>query len=188
MTDTVPDIPQETDFKSVIEALLFASEDALPVGRISQLLDGALSPQEIRRMIAELGQEYEEQGRAFRIEEIAEGFQILTAQEFHPFITRLQVARQRRRLSEAALVTLSIIAYKQPISRAEIEVIRGVQSGQIVRALMDMKLVKIIGRANIPGRPMLYGTTRFFLDFFGLKSIKELPNAQELRITEGEST
>ena len=131
--------------------------------------------------ISQLNTNYEETGRAFRIEALASGYQVLTLPTFGPLLARLKGERQQSRLSQAALETLAIIAYRQPILRADLESIRGVACGEVLKSLMDRRLVRIVGRAEEVGRPMLYGTTREFLRVFGLASPTELPQAKELR-------
>lgn len=118
---------------------------------------------------------------AFRIEEIAGGYQMMTLPAYNPWLRKLLRVRTDNKLTQAALETLAIVAYKQPLIRADIEAIRGVASGEVLRNLMYKGLVKIVGRAEVLGRPMLYGTTRRFLDVFGLKSLKDLPNVEELK-------
>jgi segregation and condensation protein B len=131
--------------------------------------------------VAALNRSYEQTGRAFRIESLASGYQVLTLPAFGPLLARLKGERQQSRLSQAALETLAIIAYRQPILRADLESIRGVACGEVLKSLMDRRLIRIVGRAEEVGRPMLYGTTREFLRVFGLASPTELPQAKELR-------
>ena len=133
--------------------------------------------------VENLNAAYHETGRAFRIEALASGYQVLTLPAFGPLLARLKGERQQGRLSQAALETLAIIAYRQPILRADLESIRGVACGEVLKSLMDRRLVRIVGRAEEVGRPMLYGTTREFLRVFGLASPTELPQAKELRNT-----
>lgn len=129
----------------------------------------------VRDAIDELNNAYEESDRTFRITKVAGGWQVLTISEFAPDIERLKGARQKARLSPAAMETLAIIAYRQPILRADLESIRGVACGEVLRGLMERRLVKIAGRAEEVGRPMLYGTTKEFLEVFGLASLEDLP-------------
>jgi segregation and condensation protein B len=131
--------------------------------------------------VAKLNADYESTGRAFRIEALASGYQVLTLPAFGPLLGRLRGERQQARLSQAALETLAIIAYRQPILRADLESIRGVACGEVLKSLMDRRLVRIVGRAEEVGRPMLYGTTREFLRVFGLASATDLPQAKDLR-------
>src|SRR5207248_347932 len=125
-----------------------------------------------------LNEQYETSGRAFRIEQVAGGFQILTLPEFGDALKRLHQKEVDAKLTKAALETLAIIAYKQPILRADVESIRGVACGETIRSLMEKHLVKIAGRAEEPGRPILYGTTKRFLELFGLNNLKDLPQGE----------
>jgi len=173
--------------KALVEAILFASDRPVASRRIAEVLregggEGTdeLDGHGVRRLVDQLRAEYDAQGRAFQIEEIAGGFQMLTRPEYHQCVRALSAQRQQARLSPAALETLAVIAYKQPVSRATIEDIRGVQTGQLIRTLMEKRLVRVVGREEVPGRPLLYGTTREFLEHFGLKSLKDLPGVHEL--------
>ena len=135
----------------------------------------------IRGAVESLNADYDGTGRSFRVERVAGGLQMLTLPAYAEDITRLKGARQNSRLSQAALETLAIIAYRQPILRADLESIRGVACGEVLRSLMERRLVRIAGRAEEVGRPMLYGTTREFLEVFGLATLDDLPNAKDLR-------
>ena len=135
----------------------------------------------IHAAVEALNADYEQTGRSFRIERVAGGLQMLTMPAYAEDITRLKGARQSSKLSQAALETLAIIAYRQPILRADLESIRGVACGEVLRSLMERRLVRIAGRAEEVGRPMLYGTTKEFLEVFGLATLDDLPNAKDLR-------
>jgi segregation and condensation protein B len=139
----------------------------------------------VRRLVRELQQEYERDGRAFAVEEVAGGFQLLSRPEFAPYVSRLQNRQRQETLTKAALETLAIVAYRQPITRAEVEDIRGVQSGHLLRSLVEKRLLKVTGKSTELGRPLLYGTTRRFLEAFGLRSLEELPKRGELRLKGG---
>jgi segregation and condensation protein B len=160
-----------------VEALLIATDRPLSEARLAELLGltGKDASTAIGRAVQQLNESYDGSDRAFRIERLAGGFQILTVERFGPLLARLHRDRQRSRLSPAALETLAIIAYRQPILRAEIEAIRGVACGEVLRGLLERRLVKITGRAEELGRPMLYGTTREFLHVFGLATLDDLP-------------
>lgn len=170
----------KNSLKRVIEALLCASEKPLSISKLQDITEKP-GTQEIREAINELKQEYETAGHAFGIQEIAGGYQILTRPEYHSWVTKLKASRSENKLSGAALETLSIIAYKQPVLKAEIESIRGVDCGAIIRGLMEKGLVRIAGRAETLGRPIIYSTTNKFLELLGLPSIKDLPKPEELR-------
>ncbi len=165
-----------------VEALLFASERSLSETKIKTVLglEDEDSTKQITSAIDSLNKLYDDSARAFRIERIAGGYRVMTREELAPVVSRLHAERQQQKLSQAALETLSIIAYRQPVMRAEIEVIRGVACGDVLRGLMDRRLVKIVGRAEELGRPMLYGTTRDFLNIFGLANLNDLPEVQGL--------
>lgn len=165
----------------IIEALLFASDTPLSANRLAELL-GRGSVTAVRLLLAELNDKYVAAGLAFRIVEIARGYQMMTLPAYRPWLVKLHAQRSQTRLSAAALETLSIVAYKQPIIRADIEAIRGVACGEVLNRLREMGLVKIVGRAEIVGRPMLYGTTRKFLDVFGLADLDDLPPMETLSL------
>ncbi len=162
----------------VIEALVLASPEPLTAARIGRIVpecNAAL----VRELIAELNEKYEKNDHAFEIWEIAGGYQVRTRAEFSGYLQKLQKQRPLR-LSSASLETLSIVAYKQPATRSEIEYVRGVDAGAVLKGLLDRGLVKIAGHKEVPGRPMLYATTRRFLEIFGLDSLKNLPVLREL--------
>ena len=163
----------EPDTRHVVEAILFSSSEPLPLARLSGVIEG-VDGRAIRKAIEELNEEYEQTGRAFHIQEIAGGFQLMTRPEYAPWVDSLHRVERKTKLSQAALESLALIAHRQPITRAEIESIRGVQCGDILRSLIEKRLVKIAGRKDAPGRPLLYGTTRFFLEHFGLGSLDDL--------------
>jgi segregation and condensation protein B len=135
----------------------------------------------VRRAVQTLNQQYETTGRAFRIESVAGGYRLMTLARFAPVIEEFLGKRERTSLSRAAVETLAIIAYKQPITRAKLEAVRGVACGEVLRTLIERRLVTITGRAEELGRPMLYGTTKQFLEAFGLAGLKDLPSAQEFK-------
>ena len=167
---------------SRIEALLLSSDRPLTEARMGELLSisGAGTTKTLREAIDELNRLYTKSSRSFRIEKLAGGWQMLTLAQFGPLLVRLHADRQTSKLSHAALETLSIIAYRQPIIRAEIEAIRGVACGEVLRGLLERRLIKIVGRAEELGRPMLYGSTSEFLKVFGLARIEDLPDVEGL--------
>jgi segregation and condensation protein B len=173
----------ELTTRSIVEAVLFAADAPLPAGKLAQIV-GVGDAREMKKHVAELNESYEQQGHSFRIEEIAGGFQMLTLPAYNTWLTKLVRTRNDARLSPAALETLAIVAYKQPVLRAEIEDIRGVQCGEVINRLREMNLVKIVGRAEDLGRPMLYGTTKRFLEIFGLASLEDLPQVEQLKAPE----
>jgi segregation and condensation protein B len=141
---------------------------------------------DLRQVIEELKEEYAGQRRAFTVEETAGGFQLMTLPEFHPWVGKLREDEHETTLSQAALETLAIVAYKQPITRADIEDVRGVQSGYILRSLIERGLVRVTGRSDQLGHPLLYGTSKRFLDAFGLASLEALPTLDELEPSTGQ--
>ena len=169
----------ELTVESVVEAVLFASDEPLSEARLADIVETGV--RQIRQHIKNLNDKYQANNNAFRIEQIAGGYQMLTLSPYNHWLKRLLRVRSDSKLSPAALETLAIIAYKQPVMRADIEAIRGVAAGEIIRALCYKGLVKIVGRAEVLGRPMLYGTTRKFLEIFGLNSLKDLPKIEELK-------
>ncbi len=169
----------ELTVESVVEAVLFASDESLTVARLVNIV--GTNVKQIRRHIKNLNDKYQTGNNAFRIEQIAGGYQMLTLSVYNHWLKKLLRVRSESKLSPAALETLAIIAYKQPVMRADIEAIRGVAVGELIRNLMYKGLVKIVGRAEVLGRPMLYGTTKKFLEVFGLNSLKDLPKVEELR-------
>lgn len=171
----------------LIEALLFASDAPLSAADLSRL-DESFDEERIEAMIGELQEEYAAEERAFAIVEIAGGYQIMTRPEFAPILERYETVPLTNRLSSAALETLAIIAYRQPVGRAEVEEIRGVGAGGVLKTLLERNLVEIVGRGESLGRPLLYGTTRFFLEHFGFRSLAELPRSDELAVILAERT
>lgn len=169
----------EPTIESVIEAMLFASDEPLTDSRLASIVE--TTAKQVRRCIEALNAKYERNHNAFRIEPIAGGYQMLTMDIYNSWLKKMLRARSDSKLSPAAMETLAIIAYKQPVIRADIEAIRGVAVGEVIRSLMYKGLVKIAGRAEILGRPMLYGTTKKFLEVFGLNCLKDLPKAEELK-------
>ena len=173
----------ELTVESVIEAVLFASDEPLSEARLASIVE--IGVKQIRQYIENLNDKYKASNNAFRIEQIAGGYQMLTLSAYDHWLKKLIRIRSEGKLSPAALETLAIIAYKQPAMRADIEAIRGVAVGEVVRSLCYKGLVKIVGRAEVLGRPMLYGTTKKFLEMFGLNSLKDLPKVEELRKPDG---
>lgn len=162
--------------RRLIEALLFASPEPLPLSRLEELTgDADLGGKTVRALLDELQEEYDRDGRAFALREGKAGVQLKTREEFAPWVKNLFGPRAALRLSHAALETLAIVAYKQPITRIEIEAIRGVNVDGLVKNLLDRELIKIAGQKEVVGRPYLYRTSQRFLEQFGLTSLAELP-------------
>ncbi len=169
---------EENNLKSAIEALIFASDKPLTIEQINKVL-GILDASSVRKSIDELKNEYEVQNRGLRIIEIAGGFQMITATSFTPFLKKLFKYRFSDKLSKPALESLAIIAYKQPLTKSEIESLRNVNVDGVMKSLVEKNLIRICGRKKIPGRPFVFGTTRQFLEHFGLKSLDDLPKMDD---------
>lgn len=164
--------------KQWVEGALFASADPVTAKRLSNLIPDA-DTKTVHALLRELNEEYEAQGRAFRVEKVAGGYQLRTLESLAPMLRALRPAPPLR-LSAAALETLAIVAYRQPITRAEVEHIRGVEAGPVLRSLLERQLVRVAGHREVPGRPMLYATTRRFLEVLGLNSLSDLPTLREM--------
>jgi len=167
------------NIKSIIEGLLFAFGEPLEIKEISKVLN--LSVDEVNQCLEEMKLEFDEQNRGLRIIKINNSYQLATRPEHYDFIKSILISRNQRSLSNAALETLSIIAYKQPITKMEIDEIRGVKSDKSIETLLQKKLIKEAGRLERPGRPILYVTTDEFLKFFGIETIEDLPDIEKLR-------
>jgi segregation and condensation protein B len=165
---------------ALIEAALLAADEPLTTRKLAAVA-GLGDGSEARRLVRKLQGLYDLDGTAFQIEEMAGGFQLLTRPEYHRWLARLKRGGHDLRLTGTARETLAIIAYRQPIMRADIEAIRGVHCGDVLRLLMEKGLLRIAGRHDSLGRPVLYGTTKKFLQVFGLKSLKDLPQVEQLR-------
>jgi segregation and condensation protein B len=172
--------PVEITTARVIEAVLFTTDAPLTPAKIVSII-GVGTARDVRQYVDSLNREYTERGAAFHIEKIAGGYQMLTRPEFNTWLRRLKQNRQDSRLSQAALETLAVVAYKQPVVRADIEAIRGVAAGEMLNRLRELGLIKIVGRAEDVGRPILYGTTKRFLEVFGLSGLDDLPQVEELQ-------
>lgn len=171
---------EERELKALLEALLFVSHEPVAVDRLVAAL-GHTSPAEVRQVLQHLGEDFDREGRGLQLVEVAGGFQLVTRPDFAPWIKRLGRARSVPKLTRSALESLAIIAYKQPIVRADIEQIRGVETSSVLRTLLERKLVRMVGRKDSPGRPILYGTTKAFLQHFGLRDLSELPPLHEFK-------
>lgn len=169
---------EENNLKSVIEALIFVSGKPIGLEQIKKVTS-VTEAVSLRKIIEELRQEYESSGRGMRIVEVAGGFQMIAATNYAVFLKKLFKDRSPEKLSKPALESLAIIAYKQPLTRSEIESLRNVNVDGVMKSLLDKNLIRICGRKKIPGRPFVYGTTREFLEHFGLKSLEDLPKIEE---------
>jgi len=168
----------ENNVKSVIEALLFSSEKPLALEQIKKVLDG-YDTNQIRLIIEELRADYERDRRGIRVVEVAGGFRMITSSDYATFLKKFYKERKIERLSRQGLETLAIIAYKQPLTKGEIEILRNVNADGVMGSLLEKNLIRICGRKKAPGRPFVYGTTKQFLEYFGLKSLEELPKMED---------
>ena len=171
--------------KWVVESLLFVHPHPLTLDNIYKILENEVEKKVIREVLEGLLAEYGEMERSFQLVEVSGGYQFRTKTEYAPWIHKLRKVRPIK-LSQPALETLAIVAYRQPIVRSEIEQIRGVDSGWVLHSLLEKGIIKILGRKEVPGRPLVYGTTRRFLEIFGLRDLSGLPTLQELESLKGE--
>jgi segregation and condensation protein B len=176
--------------KQQIEALIFTADAGIDMEEIQSCLKAVygweLTKEEITENISQLQEKYKSDEFSFELVEIAGGFEFLTKKDFHTAIHTLLQIKEKKKLSTAALETLSIIAYKQPVSKPEIEKIRGVNCDYSIQKLLEKELIVLEGKSDGPGKPMLYGTSKNFMEHFGLKNVKDLPKLKDLHITENE--
>ncbi|MEX0994893.1 MAG: SMC-Scp complex subunit ScpB [Balneolaceae bacterium] len=174
-----------TRLASVIEALIFASPDPISWDHLAGIIEESedeliLERESIRQIVGELNNRYDENDLSFRIEEVGGGYTFVTQPRYYPWLSIFQHENAYRKLSQPAIETLAIVAYRQPITKPEVDQIRGVDSGYILRQLLEKMLVRVSGRANSPGKPLLYKTTEHFLKHFGINSVDELPRPREI--------
>jgi segregation and condensation protein B len=168
------------ELKAILEAILFVSPEPVPVVRLMSIV-GTVSKAEVVQALEILRHDLEQLGRGIQLVQVAGGYRLVTKQEYGPWLKRMEKAKAAQKLSRSALESLAIIAYKQPLVRAEIEEIRGVETSGVLRTLCERKLVRIVGRKDVPGRPIMYGTTKFFLEHFGLQDLSQLPPLREFK-------
>lgn len=183
--ETMTEQKSTVDLKSVIEALLFVTSDPLELDKIQEIIGTDYSGQkldkrQVREALTELAADYQNRSSALQLVEIANGWQLCTRKDYAVWLDKLAKTKDVYKLSNSALETLSIIAYKQPLTRAEVEHIRGVDSGGVIHNLLEKRLVRITGRKEVLGHPLLYGTSDEFLQYFGLASIADLPMLEDL--------
>ncbi|MEO0640885.1 MAG: SMC-Scp complex subunit ScpB [Bacteroidota bacterium] len=182
------------DLRNVIEAIVFVSDQPVTVDFIIQVLkktqeesaedlaperEASYSKEQIRSLLNELVDKYQSDIYPFEVKAVAEGYQFFTKRAFYPYVKQATLQKNKKRLSKSALETLAIIAYKQPITKAEAEFIRGVSCDYAIQKLLERKLVSITGRSDAPGRPLLYATSPFFMQYFGIKDVSDLPKLKE---------
>ncbi|HCL30572.1 MAG TPA: SMC-Scp complex subunit ScpB [Candidatus Latescibacteria bacterium] len=172
--------------RGIVEAILMTSDSPVTPGKLQALIKG-VNGRDLRQAVDDLNESYREGGHAMSITEVAGGFQVVTRKEFGPWVRKFHDHSQIR-LSQAALETLSIVAFKQPVTRIEVDSVRGVDSGGVLRTLMELNMIRLVGRSEGVGRPHLFGTTRDFMTHFGLRSLADLPKPRELEelLAEGE--
>ena len=168
------------ELKAILEAVLFVSPEPVPVARLMSIV-GTVSKTEVVQALDILAHDLDQDGRGIQLVQVAGGYRLVTKQEYGPWLKRMDKARTAQKLSRSALESLAIIAYKQPLVRSEIEEIRGVETSSVLRTLCERKLVRIVGRKDVPGRPIMYGTTKFFLEHFGLQDLSQLPPLREFK-------
>ncbi|THJ10952.1 MAG: SMC-Scp complex subunit ScpB [Nitrospira sp. CG24C] len=168
------------ELKAILEAVLFVSPEPVPVTRLLSIV-GTVSKAEVVQALGILAHDLDQDGRGIQLVQVAGGYRLVTKQEYGPWLKRMDKAKAAQKLSRSALESLAIIAYKQPLVRAEIEEIRGVETSGVLRTLCERKLVRIVGRKDVPGRPIMYGTTKFFLEHFGLQDLSQLPPLREFK-------
>lgn len=178
--DTPSDGLAGYELAAVLETLLFVSPEPVPLSRLVTVI-GAVSKAEVEEALKRLERDLSQESRGIQLVKLAGGYRLVTKPEFSPWLKRLDKAKAAQKLSRSALESLAIIAYKQPLVRAEIEEIRGVETSGVLRTLLERKLVRIVGRKEVPGRPIMYGTTKFFLEHFGLQDITQLPPLREFK-------
>jgi segregation and condensation protein B len=174
------DLQDPKKAKLVVEALIFASSKPLTPAEIRKVTK-VLTVSQIEKIVAELKEDYQKTERCFELLEIAGGYELSTKREFAPWILKIELQRKARQATQSALETLAILAYKQPLTRAEIEALRGVDTSGVLSTLMEKNFIKIVGKKEVPGRPFMYGTTEKFLEHFGLKELRDLPSIEEIR-------
>lgn len=177
MQDEVADTPELT---AIIEALLFVSGEPVSVARLASVI-GTVSKAEVEQALKTLKGQLDREDRGIQLVQVAGGYRLVTKADYAPWLKRLDKTKATHKLSRSALESLAIIAYKQPLVRAEIEEIRGVETSGVLRTLLERKLVRIVGRKEVPGRPIMYGTTKFFLEHFGLQELSQLPPLREFK-------
>ena len=168
------------ELKAILEAVLFVSPGPVPVARLMSIL-GTVSKTEVVQALEILTNDLDQDGRGIQLVQVAGGYRLVTKQEYGLWLKRMDKAKAAQKLSRSALESLAIIAYKQPLVRSEIEEIRGVETSGVLRTLCERKLVRIVGRKDVPGRPIMYGTTKFFLEHFGLQDLTQLPPLREFK-------
>ena len=178
--EVAPALRDMRELQGILESVLFVSSEPVPLARFVAVLEDVLKA-EVEEGLRGLELALEQDSRGIRLAKVAGGYRLVTKQEYAPWVKRLDKTKSPAKLSRSALESLAIIAYKQPLVRAEIEEIRGVETSGVIRTLLERKLVRIVGRKEVPGRPIMYGTTKFFLEHFGLNDLSQLPPLREFK-------
>lgn len=176
--DPLPAMVEEQELVGILEAMLFVSPEPLTLDRLVSVL-GEVSKPEVEQALRRLQASYDAPGRGIQVVEVAGGFRAVTRPDYAPWIKRLERVKAAPKLSRSGLETLAIIAYRQPVVRGDIEKIRGVETSGVLRTLLERKLIRMVGRKDVPGRPIMYGTTKCFLEHFGLRDLAALPPLRE---------
>ena len=179
-TEVTPASRDLKELQGILESVLFVSSEPVPLARFVAVLED-VPKAEVEEGLKGLELSLEQDCRGIRLAKVAGGYRLVTKQEYAPWVKRLDKTKSPAKLSRSALESLAIIAYKQPLVRAEIEEIRGVETSGVIRTLLERKLVRIVGRKEVPGRPIMYGTTKFFLEHFGLNDLSQLPPLREFK-------
>lgn len=179
-TTAPPDSLPGSELVAVLEALLFVSSEPLPVARLASVI-GNVAKADVEQALKQLQEQLDQEGRGIQLVKVAGGYRLVTKADYAPWLKRLDKAKAAQKLSRSALESLAIIAYKQPLVRSEVEEIRGVETSGVLRTLLERKLIRIVGRKEVPGRPIMYGTTKFFLEHFGLQDLSQLPPLREFK-------
>src|SRR5215475_9787038 len=170
----------QRELKAILEAVLFVSSERVPLARLVSVL-GTVNKADVEQALTQLMQDLEQEDRGVQLVQVAGSYRLMTKPDYAPWIKKLEKAKTMQKLSRSALESLAIIAYKQPLVRSEIEQIREVETSGVLRTLLERKLVRIVGRKEVPGRPIMYGTTKFFLEHFGLQDLSQLPPLREFK-------
>ncbi len=179
-SEPATEVQDDAEIRAILEAILFVSVEPLTVERCVAVL-GQVTKADVRRALGRMEQDYRERAGALQLVQVAGGYRLVTRPEYASWIRRLEKAKSQAKLSRSAIEALAIIAYRQPVVRGELEKIRGVETSGVIRTLLERKLVRIVGRKDEPGRPIMYGTTKQFLEHFGLKDLAELPPLREFK-------
>lgn len=188
----MPENAADIDLYKAVEAIIFASDGPLKADQILELFEEeefavyGMTKEKLDDILAFIGEKYEADDFVFELRQIAGGYQFLTKMQYYGFARQAALNKSKKKLGRSSLETLSIIAYRQPVTKTELEFIRGVSCDYAIHKLLDKKLIEIQGRADAPGRPLLYGTSNYFMEYFGINDVSDLPKLEEINIDEAE--